>query len=100
MSGILKGNILGTGELEKLIYDAINFFGCTNGYTATTDPCEAQRIFSQRLANAISQGVAMGVQQYLNQTVKTINQPTLVGSGGIDNPHQHPNLPQFDLNAP
>lgn len=100
MSGILKGNILGTGELENLIFDAINFFGCSNGYQGSVDPCEAQRIYSQRLANAISQAVAIGVQQYLSQTVKTINQPTLEGSGGMDNPHPHPNVPQFDLNAP
>lgn len=100
MSGILKGNILGTGTLEQRIFDAINFFGCAKGYTATTDPCEAQREYAKRLADAISEGVSKGVQQYLANTVKTINQPTQQGSGGIDIPHVHPNIPQFDLNAP
>jgi hypothetical protein len=100
MSSTLKGNILGTGQLEQLIYDAINFFGCSDGYKGSVDPCEAQRIYSQRLANAISQAVALGVQQYLNNNVKTVNLPTQESSGGLDNPHVHPNLPQFDLTAP
>jgi hypothetical protein len=98
MSSTLKSNILSPGELENLIYDAINFFGCADGFTATTDPCEAQRIYARRLANAISQAVAVGVQTYLNQSVKTITLPTILESGpGL---HVHQNQPQFDLTAP
>lgn len=100
MSGILKDDILKVGELEKEIYDAINFFGCTSGYTATDDPCEAQRQFAKRLADAISDGVSKGVQKYLRETVKTINQPTLTNSDGTVPSHVHPNVPIFDLNAP
>ena len=100
MSAILKGNILGVGQLEELIFNAINFLGCSGNVTQPVDPCEAQRQFSQRLANAISQGVAIGVQNYLNATVKTINQATLEGSGGEDNLHIHPNVPQYSLTAP
>jgi len=100
MSQVLKGNILGVGTLENRIFEAINFFGCANGYTFDADPCVAQRKFAERLAEAISEGVSKGVQEYLKSTVKTINQPTLDGSGGMDNPHVHPNLPQYDLTAP
>lgn len=98
MSGILKSDILGTGTLEQRIFNAINFFGCAEGYTFSTDPCEAQREYARRLADAISEGVAKGVQQYLTETVKTINQPTLDGSGPAV--HIHPNVPQYDLRAP
>lgn len=100
MSTTLKGNILSNGDLENLIYDAINFFGCSEGYNGPEDPCDAQRRFAQRLAQAISQGVAIGVQQYLNQAVKTINQPTLANSDGIIPSHIHPNIPQYNLIAP
>lgn len=100
MSGILKGDILGVGKLEDEIFDAINWFGCGDGYVRSTDPCQAQRDFARRLADAISTSVAKGVQQYLNDVVKTINQPTIAGSGGLDAPHVHPNVPQYDLRAP
>lgn len=100
MSAILKGDILSVGQLEQLIFDAINFLGCSGNLTVPIDPCEAQRDFSRRLANAISQGVAIGVQNYLNATVKTINQATLEGSGGQDDLHIHPNVPQYSLTAP
>lgn len=98
MSQILKGNILDVGQLENQIFQAINFFGCAEpgGYTATTDPCEAQRIFSQRLANAISDGVAKGVQQYLLQSVLT-NPNVSSPSGGTV--HVHALIPDT-LNAP
>lgn len=100
MSQILKTNILSVGRLEEEIYQAINFFGCSNGYTGPTDPCQAQREFSRRLADAISDGVSRGVQEYLRTAVKTINTPTEEGSGGRDNLHVHPNAPQYDLTAP
>lgn len=100
MSSILKGDILNVGQLEELIFNAINFLGCTGNVTQPVDPCDAQREFARRLANAISQGVATGVQNYLNQTVKTINQDTLEGSGGQDNLHVHPNVAQYSLTAP
>lgn len=100
MSGILKNDILQVGQLEEEIYQAINFFGCSSGYVGPKDPCEAQREFARRLADAISDGVSRGVQKYLRDAVKTINQPTQEGSGGNDNPHIHPNIPQYDLNAP
>jgi hypothetical protein len=100
MSAILKSDILGVGDLEQEIFQAINFFGCAQGYTQTTDPCEAQRIFAQRLADAISDGVSRGVQKYLREVVKTINQPTLTNSDGSIPPHVHPNVPLYDLQAP
>ena len=100
MSTILKSDILNVGKLENEIFNAINFFGCTEGYVGPEDPCEAQRVFSQRLANAISEGVARGVQNYLTATVTTINTPTLLNTDGGVPPHAHPNVPQFSLNAP
>jgi hypothetical protein len=100
MSGILKGDILNSGNLEKEIYDAINFFGCKEGYTGPTDPCKAQEEFAQRLADAISEGVARGVQKYLQDSVKTINKPTLQNSGGTIPSHIHPNVPLYSLQAP
>jgi hypothetical protein len=100
MSGILKSDILNVGQLEDQIFNAINWFGCSEGYTGPVDPCEAQRAFAQRLANAISDGVAKGVQQYLNQTVKTVNDATLENTDGGVPPHIHPNVLQYDLNAP
>lgn len=100
MSATLKGNILSTGNLEELIFNAINFFGCAEGYIGPIDPCEAQRLFAQRLATAISQGIAVGVQQYLTESVKTINQRTLFNEDGGVQPHIHPNVAQYDLEAP
>lgn len=100
MSTVLKNNILSTGQLEQQIFKAINFFGCTGDYKGPKDPCEAQRQFSQNLANAISDAISKGVQAYLNQSVKTVNQDTLEGSGGFDQPHIHPNVETYNLNAP
>jgi len=100
MSAILKGNILSNGQLKTEIYDAINFFGCKDGYTGPTDPCKAQDEFAQRLANAISEGVSKGVQAYLAQSVKTINQQTLPNSDGSIPAHIHPNVPEYKLTAP
>lgn len=100
MSSILKDSILSTGQLEQQIFQAINSFGCKEPTKIPEDPCEAQRQFSQRLANAISDAVSKGVQQYLRNEVTTINQSTLEGSGGNDNLHVHPNVPQYNLNAP
>jgi hypothetical protein len=97
MSSTLKSDILGAGTLEQRIFTAINWYGCAEGYEQSTDPCQAQKDFAQRLADAISEGVAKGVQKYLNETVKTITQPTL-NSGGLV--HVHENVPKFDLNAP
>jgi hypothetical protein len=98
MSAILKGDILNVGQLENEIFNALNFYGCGFDYNGPTDQCEAQRQFANRLANAISNGVSRGVQQYLAQTVKTINQPTLIPDVGYI--HTHPNIPQYDLTAP
>lgn len=100
MSAILKGNILGTGQLEQEIFNALNSgFGCSEySNSAPQDPCEAQQLYAKRLANAISEAVSKGVQQYLAQTVKTINLPTLVAPGPA--PHVHPNVPQYNLLAP
>lgn len=101
MSGILKSNILSTGQLEQQIFDAFNPLGCGNFPSITeTDPCESQREFSKRLANAISEAVAKGVQQYLASTVKTINRPTLTNTDSVVPSHIHPNVPVFDLQAP
>jgi hypothetical protein len=100
MSTILKGDILNVGQLENEIFNAINYFGCANGYTASEDPCEAQRQFASRLANAISEAVAKGVQNYLSNTVKTVNVPTLPNTDGTIPAHIHPNEPTFDLIAP
>jgi hypothetical protein len=101
MSATLKGNILGTGDLEEKIYLAItSIMGCDGSVKKLyqEDPCEVQRDFANRLANAISEGVAKGVQQYLTDSVKTINLPTMVASG--PGPHTHTNEKQFDLKAP
>lgn len=100
MSSTLKGNILSNGQLEELIFQAINSFGCADGYTGPLDPCLAQREFARRLANAVSQGVSIGVQTYLNQSVKTINEPTLLNTGGGVPQHDHPNIPRYNLTAP
>jgi hypothetical protein len=100
MSSTLKSNILSTGNLESLIYTAINFYGCSADSPGPTDPCEAQRLFAQRLADAVAEGVARGVQAYLNSSVKTVTQPTQVNSDGVIEPHIHPNIPRFDLTAP
>lgn len=102
MSAILKGNILSVGQLEEQLFQAINSFGCTSPTEIPKDPCAAQRLMSQRLANAISDAVSKGVQQYLAQAVKTINEPTLEGGGGGENnySHIHPNVPQYNLTAP
>lgn len=101
MSGILKGNILGTGQLENLIFNAINSAGCADGNINTPiDPCQAQRQFAQRLANAIAEGVAKGAQQYLSEAVKTINEQTLPNTDGVVPAHIHPNTPQYNLQAP
>ena len=100
MSTILKGDILNVGQLENEIFNALNFYGCGFDYTGPTDQCEAQRQFANRLANAISNGVSRGVQQYLAQTVKTINEPTLQAPDGRNYLHIHPNIPQYNLTAP
>ena len=106
MSAILKGNILNVGQLEEEIYKAIDFYGCNTQYKQPIDPCQAQRDFSKRLANAISEGVSRGVQAYLNQTVTAKTQPTLEGGGGGDPEtggygiHIHGNVPEYNLNAP
>lgn len=100
MSAVLKGNILSNGQLEELIFQAINSFGCANGYEGPIDPCLAQREFSRRLADAVSQGVSIGVQEYLRQSVKTINQPTLTNTDSGIIPHIHPNISQYNLTAP
>jgi hypothetical protein len=81
MSQILKGNILNIGQLEEEIYKAINFFGCSDGYKGPTDPCQAQREFSQRLAIAISNAVSKGVQQYLLSNVTVIPGQLVVTAG-------------------
>lgn len=95
MSTILKGNILNTGQLEQEIFKALNFFGCGE-YSGPKDPCEAQKEFSKRLANAISEAVSKGVQQYLRDTVRT--NPNVSGpSGGAI--HTHALIPDT-LNAP
>jgi hypothetical protein len=96
MSQILKGNILNVGQLEQEIYQAINFFGCSNGYVGPTDPCEAQRVYSQRLANAISEAVSKGVQQYLLASVTTNPNVSSPSGGAI---HVHALIPDT-LNAP
>lgn len=100
MSATLKGNILGSGQLEELIFQAINSFGCADGYKGPQDPCLAQREFAKRLADAVSQGVSIGVQQYLSTTVTTINAPTLPNTDGGVPAHIHPNVPVYNLNAP
>jgi hypothetical protein len=79
MSSALKGAILETGKLEDKIYTVL-----TNLATLGTDeqasskdtPVNAQRKLAKELADAISDGVAKGVQQYLVSSVVTI------GTGG------------------
>lgn len=101
MSQKLKNDILTIGKLKQEIYDAINFFGCKEGYTGPTDPCKAQDDFAQRLANAISDGVARGVQKYLRESVKTVTDVTVPVSDGSDPAHAHPmKKPEWDLTAP
>lgn len=102
MSQVLKGNILSVGQLQQQIFTAINMFGCKGDEgKVPEDPCEAQKMFAERLANAISDGVARGVQAYLAQSVKTVNQPTLPGGGGGEQEaHTHENVPMYNLIAP
>jgi hypothetical protein len=104
MSTILKGNILSVGQLEEQIFQAMNSFGCTEPPKEPNklpeDPCEIQRLMAKRLANAISDAVSKGVQQYLTQAVKTVNESTLEGGGGNETQHIHPNVPQYNLTAP
>lgn len=106
MSGILKGNILSPGQLEQLIYQALTNIekdiqqNYQNKFESGILSDYAKRRFSQEISNAVAQGVAIGVQKYLKDVVKTVNQPTLEGTGGLDNPHIHPNIPLFDLQAP
>jgi hypothetical protein len=100
MSTTLKSDILSIGDLESLIYAAINFYGCDSVARGPEDMCEAQRLFAQRLANAVAEGVARGVQAYLNISVKTVNQPTQFNIDGVVEEHIHPNIPRFDLTAP
>ncbi len=101
MSQILKGNILNIGQLEEQIFQAMNSFGCKElPEDIPTDPCEIQRLMAKRLANAISDAVSKGVQQYLTQAVKTVNESTLEGGGGNETQHIHPNVPQYNLTAP
>lgn len=95
MSAILKGNILNTGALEQEIFKALNFYGCAE-YTGPKDPCEAQKEFSKRLADAISEAVSKGVQQYLISSVKT-NPNVSSPSGGTI--HVHALIPDT-LSAP
>lgn len=97
MSSTLKSNILGTGALKQEIFDALsNTFGCKD-YTGVTDPCQAQELYAEKLANAVAEGVAKGVQQYLNQSVKTKPNVSEVASGPVG--HTHPLKPD-DLQAP
>lgn len=95
MSAILKGNILGVGQLEQELFDAINPGGCGN-YNYSSDPCEAQREMARRLADAISDAVSKGVQKYLLETVRT-NPNVSSPSGGTI--HVHALIPDT-LNAP
>jgi K+-transporting ATPase A subunit len=78
MSSVLKGEILGAGALESKIYAVLTSLAnlsSANNESAGNTPVDAQRILAQRLADAISDGVAKGVQQYLLKTVLTIPAP-------------------------
>jgi len=98
--GILKNDILGTGQLEQLIFQAIRSFNDNTEYTGPRTIDGAQRLFAQRIANAVAQGVADGVKKYLNESVKTINQNTLVNTGGNVETHTHRTVSKLNISAP
>jgi hypothetical protein len=78
MSSALKGAILGTGQLENKIYAVLTSLAnlsSENNESAGNKPADAQRLLAQKLADAISDGVAKGVQQYLLTAVQTIPAP-------------------------
>jgi hypothetical protein len=105
MSGILKGNILARGQLEQQLYDAfIAQYGPNWNLAVNQDPPLSPegylREFCKRLADAISDGVSKGVQQYLTDTVKTVTDVTMEISDG-DPPHLHKmQEPKWNLDAP
>lgn len=78
MSSTLKGAILGTGQLEDKIYNVLTSLANLsdeNNESAGSKPRDSQRVLAQRLADAISDGVAKGVQEYLLTKVLTITAP-------------------------
>lgn len=80
MSQTLSSNILSTGNLKELIYNALQSFG-TEDFTGPREVGQIQRQFADKLAEAIAEGVAKGVQQYLTTQVTA-------AVGGVP-PHVH-----------
>jgi hypothetical protein len=107
MSGILKSNILGRGVLEQQLYDAFiaQYGPAWNTATSQDPPLSPEgylREFCKKLADAISDGVAKGVQQYLTETVKTVTDETAeIQDSSTDPPHLHAmKKSKWDLDAP
>ncbi len=107
MSGILKGDILQRGQLEQQLYDVyISKYGPDWNMATNQDPPLTPegylREFCKRLADAISDAVSKGVQQYLADTVKTVTDVTVeIQDSSNDVPHLHPmQKPKWDLDAP
>lgn len=105
MSGILKGDILGRGQLEQQLYDVFISRYADWNPIAQDPPLTPEaylREFCKRLADAISDGVAKGVQQYLTETVKTVTDVTVeITDSSTDPPHLHKmQKPKWDIDAP